>query len=211
VLKTIETLTAFFLQELVVLHERLFPPTKPKKKSSKKKKNLDEEDDAELEDPMQVLVDILLALLARPSAHFRQVAKSVFSSCCSRLTQACLDDLLKVVVTKTRMNNDEEDDEDGAPISQEELRERGLLKKGDAEGSEEEEKGESSSDDEAEDAVQGELKDPKRGEGESESEDEVISMGDALQMTEQFDQADLAIQSIVLMRKQGRQQAKGGL
>ena len=194
-----------------MLYERLFPADKKTKKKGKKC-NEEAEDQVE-ENPIQVLVDILLSLLSKPSSHFRELATQVFSSCCGRLTKDSLKDLLKIVVQKTQLGRDEdEDDEDGAPITQEELKARGLLKEdGQPAVGNGEEKKDSDDDNDAamEDGTTTAVKGERKIEDSDEEEDEMVSMGDAMAMNDEFDNQDLAVQNIVLMRKQQRQQAKG--
>ena len=82
-------------------------PSKASKasKASKKKKGGDEDDEAEDDEtprddpePMDVLVDILLSLLAQPSALLRDVVEHVFKSVSGSVSEASVRDMLRVVL-----------------------------------------------------------------------------------------------------------------
>lgn len=45
---------------------------------------------------MEVMVDILLSLMSRPSRHIRQVCRTVFASICPNVTPAALAAILDV-------------------------------------------------------------------------------------------------------------------
>lgn len=68
------------------------PVKTPKKKA---KAVVGEEEDAEPE-AIEVLTDVLLALLAKPSALLRVVCEHVFRIYCDQLTSAALDLILQV-------------------------------------------------------------------------------------------------------------------
>ncbi|ORX88701.1 hypothetical protein K493DRAFT_341123 [Basidiobolus meristosporus CBS 931.73] len=106
------------LEELQDCYQRVFAPKKPK---SKKKKT--DEDEVEPE-PIEVLVDILLSFLAKPSVMLRNLTEQVFETFCDRMTKTALDLLLDILETKEdvsgqqelfeddEMEMDEDEDED---------------------------------------------------------------------------------------------------
>jgi CRISPR/Cas system CMR-associated protein Cmr5 small subunit len=102
------------------VHERLFKPKEAEKgrKAKTNKKAQKEEDkpaDAQAEEPnpMDVFVDILVALLHRRNATLREVVKSVFTAFATDVTVNGLQILIDVVTQPIEESKAEEDEEDG--------------------------------------------------------------------------------------------------
>ena len=75
------------------------PKTKTKPKKTKKKAAAEEEEEEEEEPkPMDVLVDILLSLLAQPSALLRDVVEHTFKAVAPAVSEASVQDMLRVVM-----------------------------------------------------------------------------------------------------------------
>ena len=120
------------LQELDMGCQQLWKqPTeskpKPAKKSKKAKSADDEadedEDDADELQPVfiEVLVDILLSLLVRPSALGRNVCKLVFAAWASQVNERSLGDVMRVVVKRPssgekKGDGEDEDDDEFQPF-----------------------------------------------------------------------------------------------
>ena len=92
--------------------------TKTKPKKTKKKAAAEEEEEEEEEEepkPMDVLVDILLSLLAQPSALLRDVVEHTFKAVAPAVSEASVQDMLRVVMAPDADNRnaggDESDDE----------------------------------------------------------------------------------------------------
>jgi hypothetical protein len=84
------------LQDLKQCYAREFetkPSKTPKKKAEKKKSG--EDDEEEEPQAIEVLTDVLLALLAKPSALLRSVCEHVFRIYCPQLTSGALDLILQ--------------------------------------------------------------------------------------------------------------------
>uniref|UniRef100_H3CQD1 MYB binding protein (P160) 1a n=1 Tax=Tetraodon nigroviridis TaxID=99883 RepID=H3CQD1_TETNG len=79
---------------------------KAQEKKAKKKKKQTEEEEPEW---VEVMVDILLSLLSRPSRHIRQVCRTVFASICADVTPAALAAILDVL-------DPEQDDEESSAV-----------------------------------------------------------------------------------------------
>jgi DNA polymerase phi len=116
---------------------------KPAKKGKKSKK--DEEEDSEEEEtpkPMDVLVDILLSLLAQPSALLRDVVEHTFKAVAPAVSEASVVDMLRVVMARDADNRNAggegSDDENGGPLGEHDEDEE--------DGEEDEEDGDSDSD-----------------------------------------------------------------
>ena len=116
---------------------------KPAKKGKKSKK--DEEEDSEEEEtpkPMDVLVDILLSLLAQPSALLRDVVEHTFKAVAPAVSEASVVDMLRVVMACDADNRNAggegSDDENGGPLGEHDEDEE--------DGEEDEEDGDSDSD-----------------------------------------------------------------
>ena len=86
----------------------------PKKAASKSKKAAAAAAAAEDDKPefINVLVDILLSLLIRPSNLFRDISRSVFSAFASSVNDQALQDLMEVLRKKDKQPGAEGDDED---------------------------------------------------------------------------------------------------
>ncbi|EGD82451.1 hypothetical protein PTSG_11965 [Salpingoeca rosetta] len=68
-------------------------------------------------DPMEVLVDVLLGMIAQPSALLRNVVNKVFSMMCDSMTDRAIDLLCEVIadpkpIRRMEAEEDDEDDED---------------------------------------------------------------------------------------------------
>ena len=74
------------------------PKTKTKPKKTKKKAAAEEEEEEEEPKPMDVLVDILLSLLAQPSALLRDVVEHTFKAVAPAVSEASVQDMLRVVM-----------------------------------------------------------------------------------------------------------------
>ena len=90
------------IEDLPRCVDDLLAPPKAKAKA-KKKKNAPNAEDADPKDPkdpepMDVLVDILLSLLAQPSALLRDVVEHVFKSVSGSVSEASVRDMLRVVL-----------------------------------------------------------------------------------------------------------------
>ena len=101
------------------------PEPKGKKKGKKGKKEDSEEEDSEEEEapkPMDVLVDILLSLLAQPSALLRDVVEHTFKAVAPAVSEASVVDMLRVVMARDADNRNAggegSDDEDGGPLGE---------------------------------------------------------------------------------------------
>ena len=97
----------------------------PAKKGKKGKKAEEEEEDSEEEEapkPMDVLVDILLSLLAQPSALLRDVVEHTFKAVAPAVSEASVVDMLRVVMARDADNRNAggegSDDEDGGPLGE---------------------------------------------------------------------------------------------
>ena len=119
------------------------PKTKTKTKKTKKKAAAEEEEEEEEEEPkpMDVLVDILLSLLAQPSALLRDVVEHTFKAVAPAVSEASVQDMLRVVMAPDADNRnagedesddealledaDDEEDEDDAEEEEDERRRRG--------------------------------------------------------------------------------------
>ncbi|KAK9766822.1 DNA-directed DNA polymerase [Basidiobolus ranarum] len=91
------------LEELQDCYQRVFAPKKPK---SKKKKAVEEEESEP--EPIEVLVDILLSFLAKPSVMLRSLTEQVFETFCDRMTKTALDLLLSILETKEDVSGQQE-------------------------------------------------------------------------------------------------------
>ena len=116
------------LQELDMGCQQLWKqPTDPKPKPAKQPKKLKPADSPQQADNeadelqpvfIEVLVDIVLSLLVRPSALVRNVCKLVFAAWASEVNERALSDVMRVVVKrapvkeKSGEEGDDEDDED---------------------------------------------------------------------------------------------------
>ena len=96
----------------------------PAKKGKKGKKEEEEEDSEEEEapKPMDVLVDILLSLLAQPSALLRDVVEHTFKAVAPAVSEASVVDMLRVVMARDADNRNAggegSDEEDGGPLGE---------------------------------------------------------------------------------------------
>ncbi|GJJ69193.1 DNA polymerase phi [Entomortierella parvispora] len=84
-----------------------------KKANGKKASSKDEEDEEELQ-PVEVIIDILLSFLIKPSALLRHVSEQVFVIFCDKMTKTGLELMLSTLQTKDNKDDmfGEEEDED---------------------------------------------------------------------------------------------------
>ncbi|KAL1914929.1 uncharacterized protein VTP21DRAFT_7845 [Calcarisporiella thermophila] len=99
------------LLELEKCYPKVFPEKTSKKtkaKTPKKKaKNAKDEEMEEEPEPIEVLVDILLSFLSKPSVLLRNLAEQVFTVFCEQITKTALDLLVSVVEIKNKNEEDE--------------------------------------------------------------------------------------------------------
>ena len=154
------------IEDLPRCVDDLLAPPKPKAKARKtpakkgKKASAEEEEEEEEKDeepkPMDVLIDILLSLLAQPSALLRDVVEHTFKAVAPMVSAQSIGDILRVVVAPDLDNRnagaeeDEEDGEDGPILEDKEEDED--------EDEEEEEEEEEGSDEDDEDVAMDEGK-----------------------------------------------------
>lgn len=82
-------------QDLKQCYAREFE-TKQSKTPKKKAEKKGDDDEEEEPEAIEVLTDVLLALLAKPSALLRSVCEHVFRIYCAQLTSGALDLILQV-------------------------------------------------------------------------------------------------------------------
>ncbi|KAJ3154275.1 hypothetical protein HDU89_008342 [Geranomyces variabilis] len=73
---------------------------KAKDQKKKRKAADDVEDDDEEHEPIEVLVDVLISFLAKPSALLRTLSQEVFKVFCTQLTKKAVDLIFEVLSTK---------------------------------------------------------------------------------------------------------------
>ncbi|OQR82501.1 hypothetical protein ACHHYP_15920 [Achlya hypogyna] len=160
------------------------PPTK-KKSPAKKAKKLDEP----APQPLAVLTDMMLSMLAQESSVMREIVNHVFRSIMDQLDATSLQSMLDVVTTPDENAmlslGDEDDDDEGAPIDPSQL--TAAAESNDDEAAEDEE--------------------DKDEENESE-EDEEISEEAALSELQREDAALSALVNNVVEKKKAKQHAK---
>ncbi|KAJ3092493.1 DNA-directed DNA polymerase [Quaeritorhiza haematococci] len=138
------------LKEVADCYHRLFEETAPaaaktpngrhNHKHSHSESDSDEEEDEDL-NPYDVLLDILMALLSKPSAWLRSVVEQTFKAFCSGITKKGIDLIFEVLQAKGNGSGNGEDD----------IFEQGDDEEGeDGEGDDDEEEGEKE-DDESDD------------------------------------------------------------
>ncbi|KAI8619328.1 DNA polymerase phi-domain-containing protein [Chytriomyces sp. MP71] len=113
------------LNELKSCSDLVFTDNQPPVSTPNKKRKANEvedEDEEETPNPIDVIVDILLSFLAKPSALFRGVVENVFRVFCPVLTSSGLDLIFDILKAKSGVAGAEElfeqegenvDDEDG--------------------------------------------------------------------------------------------------
>ncbi|KAJ3162784.1 hypothetical protein HDU86_003758 [Geranomyces michiganensis] len=85
------------LEEIENCYTLFFKP----KEQKKKRKAADSDDDNDEEhEPIEVLVDVLISFLAKPSAPLRTLSQEVFKVFCTQLTKKALDLIFDVLSTK---------------------------------------------------------------------------------------------------------------
>ncbi|TPX59586.1 hypothetical protein PhCBS80983_g02349 [Powellomyces hirtus] len=92
-------------------------------KDNKKRKASDDDSDDEDHEPIEVLVDVLISFLAKPSALLRTLSQEVFKVFCNQLTKKALDLIFEVLSTKGGVAGaqelfENEDDEDAMDIDE---------------------------------------------------------------------------------------------
>ncbi|KAG0071985.1 DNA-directed DNA polymerase [Linnemannia elongata] len=100
------------LGELHDCYDKVFAA--PKKANGKKAASNDDEDEEEIQ-PVEVIVDILLSFLIKPSALLRHVSEQVFVIFCDKMTKTGLELMLSTLQTKDNkddMFGEEEEDDD---------------------------------------------------------------------------------------------------
>ncbi|RKO89758.1 DNA polymerase phi-domain-containing protein, partial [Blyttiomyces helicus] len=85
------------LEDLEKCYDKFFIVKKPSPK--KRKADADEDDEGDFA-PIDVLIDILISFLAKPSALLRALSHEVFKAFCSQMTKKALDIILEVLRTK---------------------------------------------------------------------------------------------------------------
>ncbi|KAF9906499.1 DNA-directed DNA polymerase [Lobosporangium transversale] len=109
------------LGELHDCYDKVFGPSSKSKKANGKTSAQDEdgEDEEEIQ-PVEVIVDILLSFLIKPSALLRHVSEQVFVIFCDKMTKTGLELMLSTLQTKDNKDdmfgeeNDEEDEDEDA-------------------------------------------------------------------------------------------------
>ncbi|KAG0206596.1 DNA-directed DNA polymerase [Mortierella sp. NVP41] len=99
------------LGELHDCYDKVFAA--PKKANGKKAASNDDDDEEEIQ-PVEVIIDILLSFLIKPSALLRHVSEQVFVIFCDKMTKTGLELMLSTLQTKD--NKDDmfgEEEEDG--------------------------------------------------------------------------------------------------
>jgi len=98
------------LGELHDCYDKVFA-TASKKANGKKTKDEDEEEELQ---PVEVIIDILLSFLIKPSALLRHVSEQVFVIFCDKMTKTGLELMLSTLQTKDNKDDmfGEEEDED---------------------------------------------------------------------------------------------------
>ncbi|KAF9434258.1 DNA-directed DNA polymerase [Entomortierella beljakovae] len=107
--------SANILGELHDCYDKVFAS----KKANGKKAASAEDDEEEDIQPVEVIIDILLSFLIKPSALLRHVSEQVFVIFCDKMTKTGLELMLSTLQTKDNKDdmfgeeNDEEEEEDG--------------------------------------------------------------------------------------------------
>ncbi|KAF9582128.1 DNA-directed DNA polymerase [Lunasporangiospora selenospora] len=106
------------LGELHECYDKVFASASRSKKANGKKAAAQDEDEEEEEEiqPVEVIIDILLSFLIKPSALLRHVSEQVFVIFCDKMTKTGLELMLSTLSTKDNkddMFGEENDEEDG--------------------------------------------------------------------------------------------------
>jgi DNA polymerase phi len=122
--------TAQYIQDLIQSYNKIFETKKSKKDSKspkKSKKAAEDEEDAEESGPIEVVTDILVGLLFKPSAILRDVVELVFKNVfCDQLTPAALKVLVdSIKADPASLLGGGDDDEDEFDSEEEEDEEDG--------------------------------------------------------------------------------------
>ncbi|KAG0229067.1 DNA-directed DNA polymerase [Actinomortierella wolfii] len=145
--------SANILGELHECYNKVFAPPAKKSaaaKASKKRKSTAEDDEEEEEDelqPVEVILDILLSFLIKPSALLRHVSEQVFVIFCDKMTKTGLELLLSTLSTKDNKDDmfgeEEADDEEHDHEHSDDEEDEGESEDDDDDEDEEDEEGES--------------------------------------------------------------------
>ncbi|KAG0206968.1 DNA-directed DNA polymerase [Mortierella sp. GBA30] len=104
------------LGELHDCYDKVFASSSKKKANGKKAASKDEDEEEEEEElqPVEVIIDILLSFLIKPSALLRHVSEQVFVIFCDKMTKTGLELMLSTLQTKDNKDDmfGEEEDED---------------------------------------------------------------------------------------------------
>ncbi|ORX59850.1 hypothetical protein BCR36DRAFT_315879 [Piromyces finnis] len=105
------------IDDIVNCYIRIFP-----EETKKSKKNAAKKEDEEEANPIEVLVDVLLSFLLKPSLLLRNLTEKVFKAFCSKLTKNAITLIINVLnpeesAAVIEENNDE--DEDGMDVDEE--------------------------------------------------------------------------------------------
>jgi len=104
------------IDDIVNCYIRIFPPETKRSKTKKNAKSEEEE-----ANPIEVLVDVLLSFLLKPSLLLRNLTEKVFKAFCSKLTKNAITLILNVLNPEESANIIEEnDDEDNMDVDGEE-------------------------------------------------------------------------------------------
>ncbi|KDO24118.1 hypothetical protein SPRG_10906 [Saprolegnia parasitica CBS 223.65] len=177
---------ASVLDDLERCLKELNAATKPKKKSPAKKGKKASEDD-EVPQPLTVLTDMMLSMLAQESSVMREIVNHVFRSIMDQLDATSLQSMLDVVTAPEESSmlsmgdDDDDDDDEGAPIDPTQLTQPVDMEV-------------SSNDDEQND--------------DDDDEEEEISEEAALSELQREDAALSALVNNVVEKKKAKQQAK---
>ncbi|KAF9923978.1 DNA-directed DNA polymerase [Linnemannia zychae] len=132
------------LGELHDCYDKVFAT--PKKANGKKAASNDDEEEEEIQ-PVEVIVDILLSFLIKPSALLRHVSEQVFVIFCDKMTKTGLELMLSTLQTK-----DNKDDMFGEEGEDDDAEDGGEDQSGDEDNEEDDESGDSDDEeDESED------------------------------------------------------------
>lgn len=85
------------LDELQICYEKLVPGKKEKAKDSHRHKRAKSDHDHEVEiDPSDMLMEILLSFVSKPSGLLRRLAQTVFTTFADKLTEQGLQSMIDV-------------------------------------------------------------------------------------------------------------------
>ncbi|OUM63775.1 hypothetical protein PIROE2DRAFT_9639, partial [Piromyces sp. E2] len=106
------------IDDIVNCYIRIFPAETKKSKKNAAKNEEEEEEEA---NPIEVLVDVLLSFLLKPSLLLRNLTEKVFKAFCSKLTKNAITLIINVLnPEESAAVIEENNDEDGMDIDEEE-------------------------------------------------------------------------------------------